>query len=85
MLRLGGTIELRTNWRIYAEEFAEALRLADTEPLLDSFVPEQPLTPFERKYFASAHTLWRCRADATLRSRNDLIDGQFDRCLAAYG
>ena len=25
--------------------------LPDAEPTLDAFVPEQPLTPFERKYF----------------------------------
>jgi tRNA G46 methylase TrmB len=60
LLALGGAIELRTNWRIYAEEFALALRIAQIAVDCDEFVPETPLTPFERKYLASAHRLWRC-------------------------
>jgi tRNA G46 methylase TrmB len=60
MLELGGAIELRTNWRVYAEEFAQALRLAGREVLCETIAPEDPLTPFERKYAASGHPLWRC-------------------------
>jgi tRNA (guanine-N7-)-methyltransferase len=62
MLALGGALELRTNWKVYAEEFAQALRIASIQPQLDLLKPESPLTPFERKYQASAHELWRCRA-----------------------
>lgn len=64
ILALGGTIELRTNWRIYAEEFREALRIAGVASALETFVPGEPLTPFERKYLASGHALWRVAADA---------------------
>jgi len=64
LLALGGTIELRTNWRVYGEEFAEALRLAGRETCLEEFVADDSLTPFERKYAASGHVLWRCIADA---------------------
>jgi tRNA G46 methylase TrmB len=65
ILALGGVIELRTNWRVYAEEFAEALRLAGVEARCEKFaVDEAPLTPFERKYAASGHDLWRCLANA---------------------
>ena len=60
LLALGGTIELRTNWRIYAEEFALALRLAGWTATLAAFAPQPALTPFERKYAASGHALWRC-------------------------
>jgi len=64
ILALGGTIELRTNWRIYAEEFAQALALAGIESRCEPFMPQEPLTPFERKYAASGHALWRCRCRA---------------------
>jgi tRNA (guanine-N7-)-methyltransferase len=63
LLALGGAIELRTNWRVYAEEFAAALQLADRESRLEEFVADDPLTPFERKYAVSGHSLWRCVAD----------------------
>jgi tRNA G46 methylase TrmB len=65
ILALGGEIELRTNWRVYAEEFAEALRLAGVAAQCEKFaIHEAPLTPFERKYAASGHDLWRCLANA---------------------
>lgn len=64
LVALGGVLECRSNWRVYVEEFAAALaqlvgRRAESAP----FVPCEPLTPFEAKYLASGHTLWRCRAD----------------------
>jgi tRNA (guanine-N7-)-methyltransferase len=59
LVALGGKIELRTNWRAYAEEFAQALRLAGWSAQCATFAPDSPLTPFERKYAASAQTLWR--------------------------
>ena len=59
MLALGGAIELRTNWRVYAEEFAQALSIAGVANTNEAFVPDEPLTPFERKYQASGHALWR--------------------------
>lgn len=65
ILALGGVIELRTNWRVYAEEFTLALKLAGARiECCGAFVPDSPLTPFERKYAASGHELWQCRASA---------------------
>jgi len=65
ILALGGEIELRSNWRTYADEFAEALhacgRRVTCAKLADA---PSPLTPFEAKYLASGHALWRCRTDA---------------------
>jgi len=61
-------IELRTNWRVYAEEFALALDIAGVANISEAFVPEEPLTPFERKYQASGHELWRCRSEQITRS-----------------
>jgi tRNA (guanine-N7-)-methyltransferase len=64
LLALGGRLELRTNWETYAREFARALALAghsaEVAPL--AVVPEEALTPFERKYAASGHGLWRLTA-----------------------
>lgn len=55
-----GRIELRTNWRIYAEEFAHALALVRARPIaVEPFEPVEPISPFERKYQASGHALWR--------------------------
>ena len=62
LLALGGELELRCNWKIYAEEFALALQYAGVAAVVEEFTPELALTPFERKYQASAHTLWACRA-----------------------
>lgn len=60
ILQLGGRLELRTNWRIYAEEFALALRFFDQPASIKAFIPIHPLTPFERKYWQSGQTCWRC-------------------------
>ncbi|NJD24748.1 MAG: SAM-dependent methyltransferase [Betaproteobacteria bacterium] len=61
---LGGLVECRSNWRIYVEEMAQALTLLSGRPVSpESFVPDAPLTPFERKYLASGHALWRCQVD----------------------
>ena len=62
ILKLGGVLELRTNWRIYADEFAQALQIAGFAAGCAPFVPAQPRTPFERKYAASGHALWRVEA-----------------------
>lgn len=66
ILALGGRIELRSNWRVYIEEFALALEQAtgtraDVEALdlpSDSRHHEC-LTPFEAKYRAAGQSLWR--------------------------
>lgn len=60
LLELGGVLECRTNWRIYIEELAFALaRVSGREAAWAAFSPESPLTPFERKYQSSGHTLYR--------------------------
>ena len=65
MLRLSPVTELRTNWEIYAREFAEAAHvLGDALSLkfnveLGAFDPENPETAFERKYKEARQHLWR--------------------------
>lgn len=61
VLALGGVIECRSNWRVYVEEFAQAVKLiAGIDARVDEHVPSTPITPFERKYLASGHALYRC-------------------------
>src|SRR5690606_8451743 len=62
IVALGGMLECRSNWQIYIAEFAAALTQASGIPThCESFVAEQTITPFERKYRDSGHALWRCR------------------------
>ncbi|MCE8022514.1 SAM-dependent methyltransferase [Halomonas sp. MCCC 1A11036] len=65
LLGLGGRLELRSNWRIYVEEFAQALQQATgTVAMVEPWVlAGHFLTPFERKYHASGQSLWRLQAD----------------------
>jgi len=69
MLALGGVLELRCNWKIYAEEFRRAVEIvhpgadvqvesADSEEGWDGIE-----TPFGRKYTRSGHQLYRLIAD----------------------
>ena len=65
ILALGGRLELRSNWRLYVEEFALALeRVTGLVRPVENFEPGgHYLTPFERKYHASGHSLWRLSAE----------------------
>lgn len=64
IVALGGILECRSNWRIYVEELAAALaQLAPAANIAFSqYRTSAPITPFERKYLASGHSLWRCQA-----------------------
>jgi tRNA G46 methylase TrmB len=64
LLKLGGILELRTNWQLYAREFARSVEWATGENAPASeFSPGEPLTAFERKYSASGHALYRVVSD----------------------
>jgi tRNA (guanine-N7-)-methyltransferase len=61
IVALGGILECRSNWQIYVEECACALRqLSGLAVNCEAYLPTQPITPFEGKYLASGHQLWRC-------------------------
>jgi len=61
---LGGVLECRSNWHIYIEEMALALGWLSGQPVAaEAYATEAPMTPFEKKYLASGHQLWRCRVD----------------------
>ena len=61
--RLGGKLELRTNWDIFAQEFAQAAALIGIKGHTKSFISDSPLSLFERKYADRGHTLWRFRGE----------------------
>ena len=63
LLALGGTLELRSNWQVYVEEFGVALHLAGDRARIAVLTgAAEPLTLFERKYRDSGHTLWQLHA-----------------------
>jgi tRNA (guanine-N7-)-methyltransferase len=59
LLALGGEIELRCNWEIYAQEFAFAVRLASgTNVSVKQIKPKSGMTPFEHKYLERGQLLF---------------------------
>ena len=72
IVALGGEFECRSNWSIYISECAAALaQLTGLSVQAESWQPiPEAITPFEEKYHASGHALWRCRInlDAKLES-----------------
>ena len=61
LFRIPCAIELRTNWRIYFEEFAKVSWLYGRKPDQKSLIDENfPISPFEKKYSLSGHELFSC-------------------------
>lgn len=59
LLNISRELEMRTNWKIYAEEFKAALDYVGSGlPLLKPYATSRPITAFERKYLQSGHLLW---------------------------
>ena len=65
LLALGGEVELRTNWKVYADEFCAALYFANGKKAInsevESFKPGSYKTLFEKKYQENGQELYRCR------------------------
>ena len=65
MLGLSAILELRTNWKIYADEFAASIEYLLNEGFIDGnieckrFRPSVPISAFEEKYVASGHELYQ--------------------------
>lgn len=62
LIRLGGRVELRSNWQLYVEEFGIAMQLAGAHGLVGR-VEEQAIgiSLFEQKYHGSGQALWAYR------------------------
>lgn len=64
IMALGGILELRCNWLVYAREFQRALRYAGLSNCrIEIFSPMDCISLFEKKYHHSGLTLYRCVAD----------------------
>ena len=71
LLSLGGEIEMRCNWQIYAQEFAFAVSLATGMNIeVESFQREEKtakaISPFEQKYLARGQDLYSVKVPATV-------------------
>lgn len=63
LLALGGILELRTNWSLYAEEFVCALEMYGHQAEVATYQPEVTWTLFEKKYAEDGQALYRCQVD----------------------
>ncbi len=65
LVALGGYLECRSNWPTYVEELQVALSALTKESPkeidFEQYETAYPMTPFEQKYLASGHALWRCQ------------------------
>lgn len=62
MIQVGKTIELRSNWRMYLQEFQVAMAIVKIDSQLSELAEGEPLTPFEAKYQASGQQCWTLTA-----------------------
>lgn len=71
LFRVAAAVELRTNWRVYAQEAAHVFAVFDADVVLEviDVRREAALSPFETKYRRSGHVLWRVRAMSKSRPR----------------
>jgi tRNA (guanine-N7-)-methyltransferase len=59
LLLLGGVIEMRCNWEIYALEFAQAVKFATGAIVkVKKYQPENGISPFEQKYLERGQPLF---------------------------
>ncbi|WP_113907890.1 tRNA (guanine(46)-N(7))-methyltransferase TrmB [Aliidiomarina celeris] len=69
VVALGGHLTMRSNWFIYLQEMAVALRCyqraASVAELAEN---EMPITPFERKYKEAGQALFELQADLTVEA-----------------
>lgn len=62
MLKLGGTLVMRTNWEVYAQEFIQVLGIIlDEQVAVTQLDALNPMTAHERKYLQSQHALYEVR------------------------
>ena len=62
IIKIQGPLELRSNWKLYLDEFQIALNVAGFPSDVTEFVSDIAITPFEAKYHASGQKLWRLTA-----------------------
>ena len=63
---------MRSNWRLYIEEFGAALRIAHINSELSLVKQGMPITPFERKYWESGQSSWQLTANIGTNQANKI-------------
>jgi len=58
MIKLAAYLELRTNWKIYADEFFEALKILGHDASLENKSDSSYMTLFEKKYQESSSQIY---------------------------
>ena len=58
-VRLGGKIQVRSNWQILVQEFQIALSVYGIQAMVTEVEATEPMTPFERKYQAAGQQCWQ--------------------------
>lgn len=67
MLALGGAVEMRCNWNIYAREFASAAsQVCGQEIEALPYIAETCISPFEQKYQQRGHALYAVKISAAV-------------------
>ena len=61
LCELSEVMEVRSNWKIYVDEFAAASEILGLNVNVQPLSVNDPLTLFERKYSANSEQLWTCR------------------------
>jgi tRNA G46 methylase TrmB len=63
-------LEMRCNWKVYADEFAFAASLAWGRPVsVERLEVAEPITAFERKYWTEKQDLWKVEICELVNSR----------------
>lgn len=63
LLRLGGKLTIRSNWQLYIKECLWALQMCgQNADMMEYYSTTEPMTPFERKYWASGQKSWQVQA-----------------------
>lgn len=84
LISLGGVLEMRCNWQVYAEEFHAAMEhIAPGTDVLDEYVPQTSISLFEQKYAASGHTIYRCYCILNSLVANNQHGGELQPTLPA--
>jgi len=64
MLSLGGMLQLRCNWEVYAQEFALALReIGGNAVAVNKLQQDAVSSPFEKKYRSSGLPLFQVKTE----------------------
>lgn len=65
IIKIGQSIMLRSNWRLYLEEFQAAAQLLGVKGEITLIENEESFTPFEAKYKASGQDCWQLLLEVT--------------------